>query len=77
MSVDKQLLAIFSRVFREDVTDTSVAVTDVKEWDSLSHIRLVMELEREFRVTIGPDEIPKLYSDFATVREFIESRAQE
>ena len=77
MSVEKQLLSIFSRVFRDDVTDTSVAVADISEWDSMSHIRLIMEIERDFRITISPEEIPALYTDFATVQQFITSRVPE
>ena len=77
MSVEKRLLSIFSRVFRDDVTDTSVAVADISEWDSMSHIRLIMEIERDFRITITPEEIPTLYTDFATVQQFIASRVPE
>ena len=68
---DGQLRGVFRRVFRREFSGANAAVADVPGWDSLTHIKLVMELEREFGITIAPDEIPPLYRDFDTVRQFV------
>ena len=68
---DGQLRRVFQRVFRREFDGSNAAVADVPGWDSLTHIKLVMELEREFGISIEPDEIPPLYSDFDTVRQFV------
>jgi acyl carrier protein len=71
---DEQLCRVFRRVFRREFTGANVAVADVPGWDSLTHIKLVMELEREFGIEIAPDEIPSLYSDYDTVRRMLSSK---
>jgi len=71
---DGQLRRVFQRVFRREFSGSNAAVADVPGWDSLTHIKLVMELEREFGISIEPDEIPPLYSDFETVRRFVERK---
>jgi acyl carrier protein len=35
---------------------------DLDEWDSLGHLELVAEVEREFGVSLDFDDIPKLTS---------------
>ena len=71
-----QLLTVFRRAFRREFVNCEFGVTDVEEWDSLTHIKLVMELESEFGISIGPDDIPPLYSSFQTVKDYVESRVE-
>jgi acyl carrier protein len=71
---DERLLAVFRRVFRRDLNAQTLGVGDLEEWDSLSHIKLVIELERDFEIAIDPDDIPALFSNFETVREYVRSR---
>jgi acyl carrier protein len=53
----QRLVEIFSDVFGMDLApDTGdVRRSDVEYWDSVNHLRLVLELEQEFGVTL-PDE---------------------
>lgn len=69
--LQEKLRSVFKRVFRRDPGDANVSVNDMEEWDSLTHIKLVLELEQEFGIEIDPDSIPTLYSDFSTVLEFL------
>ena len=70
--LDDQLTLIFRRVFRHPVQEgDNLSVGDVEEWNSLTHIKLVMELESEFGMTINPDDILKLFSDTHTIRQFV------
>jgi acyl carrier protein len=59
-----RLVRVFQRVFPSlaaaDVARASI--NDTRGWDSLGHIRLVMELEAEFGVDIPADEIATLIS---------------
>jgi acyl carrier protein len=48
--------------------DGSLAVTeetsseDIKDWDSVSHIQLVFEIEEMFNIQFDADDIPQLTS---------------
>jgi acyl carrier protein len=61
-------------IFRDVFDDDSIAVRpeltadDVDEWDSLSHIRLVLTVERAFKVKFSASEIGRLKN----VGEFVE-----
>jgi acyl carrier protein len=57
-----QLCAIMEDVF--DLDDLAITpettAKDIKEWDSLSHIRLVVAIERRFRFKFNTAEIEGL-----------------
>ena len=69
--LDIALREIFARAFRCEIPEGNFAATDLREWDSLTHIKLVMELELAYALSIGPDEIPALYTDYETVKSFV------
>lgn len=68
---EEKLLQVFHRALRCNAPASELAVETLQAWDSLTHIKLVMELEMAFGITIGPDEIPTLYKDFATVADHV------
>jgi acyl carrier protein len=53
---------IMRDVFDDDSIEPTDAMTadDVEEWDSLSHIRLIVSIERQFRVKFTIAEVEKL-----------------
>jgi acyl carrier protein len=63
-----------TRVFREVFDDESIELTDattandIDEWDSLSHITLVLAVEREFRVRLRAAEVGSLANVGAMMR---------
>lgn len=61
-SVLEQVQEIMADVFdEEDLTVTSdTTAGDVEEWDSLSHIRLVVAIERHFGIKFTNAEIESL-----------------
>ena len=57
-----QLTEIFRNVFDDDtiVAAPELTARDVPGWDSLSHIRLMLSVERAFRVKFSAAEVGKL-----------------
>ena len=53
---------IMSEVFYVDDLDVTESTTadDVAEWDSLSHIRLIVAIERKFKIKFKNSEIESL-----------------
>jgi len=76
MTIDEQLTAVFSNAFRTRIADTDFQVSDIPQWDSLTHIKLIIELESAFLISIGPDDIKPLYSDYQTVKTFIQTKVE-
>lgn len=69
--LEDRLRNIFSEVFARPFLGTDHTVDTVEEWDSLSHIKLVINLERAFQTRIDPTSIARLYSSFADILQFI------
>ncbi len=68
---EEKLQAVFRRVFNIGNVPGNISVGEIENWDSLTHIKLVMELESEFGKEIDPDDIPHLYSDFSNMLKYI------
>jgi len=45
----------------ESITDEH-SPNQIKNWDSLSHINLMLALEAEFSITLSPDEAAEMLS---------------
>jgi acyl carrier protein len=60
----QRLTEIFQDVFDEDSIHVTPELTakDVDGWDSLRHIRLILTIEREFKIKFSTSEIGKLES---------------
>ncbi len=57
-----QLTEIFEDVFDDDsiVVAPALSAKDVDGWDSLTHIRLILTVEKAFRVKFSTSEIGKM-----------------
>jgi len=57
-----RLTEIFEDVFDEDSIEVTPSLTakDVDGWDSLTHIRLLLTVEKAFKVKFSTSEIGKL-----------------
>ena len=60
----EKLTPTFRDVFDDDDITPHAAMTadDVEEWDSLSHIRLVVSVEKAFDIRISTAELSRLKS---------------
>jgi acyl carrier protein len=66
----KKMTEIFHDVFDDDglVLSPEMTASDVDEWDSLSHIRLVLTIEKAFGVKFSASQIGQLKN----VGEFVD-----
>lgn len=68
MDIMKELQKIFSEIFDEEIALTSeTTADDIEEWDSLTHMQLIVEIERRYRIRFTTTEIKKAVN----VGEFI------
>ncbi len=61
-SIFEQLTEVFRDVFDDDelVIDASTTAQDVEGWNSLAHIRLVVSIEKAFKLRFSAAEIGNL-----------------
>ena len=73
-SIHDRLTDVFRDVFDDDdlVISADTTADDVDGWDSLAHIRLMLNVERAFKIKLTTSEIGKLKS----VGELMELLAQ-
>jgi acyl carrier protein len=63
---EAQIYSKLATIFEEVFDDDSIAVTpelsakDVDGWDSLAHIRLILTIEKAFKVKFSTSEIGQL-----------------
>ena len=57
-----RLAEIFADVFDEDAIELTpeTSAKDVDGWDSLTHIRLILTIEKAFKIKFSTSEIGKL-----------------
>ena len=65
-----KLTAIFRDVFDDDaiVATPELTADDVPEWDSLSHIRLILAVQKQFKVAFSAAQVAGLKN----VGEFVD-----
>jgi len=58
----EKLSGVFHEVFDDETIHVNPELTanDVDEWDSLTHIRLMLSVERAFQIKFAASEIGKL-----------------
>lgn len=60
----QDFIVFIARVMEVDPSelDENTAYGSIEKWDSLMHMRMVMEIEEEYDVEIPIDEIPNIKS---------------
>ena len=77
---EAQIYARMGDVFHDVFDDDSIRITpqlsakDVDGWDSLTHIRLILTIEKAFKVKFSTSEIGKL-ENVGDLVELIKTRA--
>ncbi|MGD0729662.1 MAG: acyl carrier protein [Terracidiphilus sp.] len=72
-----RLTEIFEQVFDEDSIQVTpeLSAKDVDGWDSLTHIRLILTIEKAFKVKFSTSEIGKL-ENVGQLAALIKARTQ-
>ena len=57
----EKLTLIFRDIFKDDklILKSSLKASDIKNWDSLNNIRLIVRVENEFNILFTPIEVTK------------------
>lgn len=76
-SIYVRLKEVFDGVFHDDSIELgpSLSAKDVEGWDSLAHIRLMLAIQRAFKVKFSTSEIGSLETVGELV-ELIEARVE-
>ncbi len=61
-SVNPRVQEVFRRALRVDSVALDATPDTLEAWDSLAHLGLVAEVEREFGVQLTPDEVMAMVS---------------
>lgn len=68
-----QVMAQVMKIDPSDVGDDASPET-LDQWDSLSHVQLVLALEKEFDIKISPEEGIEHFVDFKSICEYISEK---
>jgi acyl carrier protein len=62
MSVLDRLNRVFRDVLENDfiILNPSTTAADIEEWDSLSHVQIILAVEQEFKLRLRAGEISSL-----------------
>jgi acyl carrier protein len=73
--IQKNLTSAFHDVFDDEdiVLSSDLTAQDVQEWDSLAHVRLMLTVEREFKVKFSAAETANL-KNVGELIDLIESK---
>lgn len=77
VTIAQEVRQIVSDIFNvpiDEVSETSSPNT-LSNWDSLQHLNLVLALEQNFGLQLGPDEIEQLLS-VGSIIEIVESKTK-
>ena len=74
----KEIITIMSDVFELNLLEFEgdIKQEDIENWDSLSHLTLVVELEEFFSVSFEPEDISEMNS-LAKIQEILQIKINE
>ena len=72
MDQDRILRVMMDSLRLDELPPADSTMETLEKWDSLNHLHLMMDLEREFGIRFNSDRIPDLTS-IEAIREEIES----
>lgn len=73
--MEEKIISIIARILEVDIDDIELdtAVGDLPEWDSIHHLQIIAELEKEFGIKYAAEELAELedVSDLISLTEEI------
>ena len=75
ISIEKKLKKIFSVIFliKEKNIKQSSSIKNIKKWDSLNHVKLIMAIESKFNISIDPEESLQFIS-FGQILKYLKKK---
>ena len=75
MEIIEELQEIFRGIFDDEelVISRDTTAEDIEDWDSLTHMQLITEIEKKFGIKFTTDEIVKA-SDLGEFIDIIEGK---
>jgi acyl carrier protein len=77
MPHDADLRAVFATTFGCEPPPGNFTPHDLEEWDSLGHVKLVLQLESDLGIRVEPAEILTLHRDYDTVARYVTANRTE
>lgn len=77
-NVHDRLTGVFRDVFDQDslVLTSEMTANEVENWDSLTHINLIVAVEKEFRIRFTMSEVSGL-NNVGALEALVESKVQK
>ncbi|MDP3582946.1 MAG: acyl carrier protein [Ignavibacteria bacterium] len=62
MNIESRLYELIAKHFNKEIEEISPATSkdNIEDWDSLEHIKLMLEIEEEFKVKFSLEVIPQI-----------------
>lgn len=75
--MEEKIKSVIAKVLEVDIDDieNDLAIGDIPEWDSLHHVTIIAELEKEFGVKFSQDDLADM-EDVSDIISFIKDQAQ-
>ena len=76
--IEKEVLNLFSIVMDIPIKNLNKNSNPdtVENWDSLSHVKMIMEIESEFNIDLLPDEALEIFSIDSAIKIIIAKQLQ-
>ena len=76
--IEKKVLNLFSIVMDVPIKNLNKNSNPdtVENWDSLSHVKMIMEIESEFNIDLLPDEALEIFSIDSAIKIIIDKQLQ-
>lgn len=60
--MEDRIIGIIAKILEVDIEEVELdtAIGDLPEWDSLHHLQIIAELEKEFGIKYAADELAEL-----------------
>jgi acyl carrier protein len=74
-NIENKLKEVFSNIFKISVKKINKKTNfkNLKKWDSLNHVKLIMAIESEFKLSINPDDSVNFLS-FETILKHLKKK---
>lgn len=73
VSMEDRILNVLKQTLGLAQVDTTASQQTCAEWDSMNHLRLIIEIESEFDVSFEPEEIAELKS-YDAIKNILEKK---